>query len=349
MGALANKPVGVIGGGKFGLALANLLSENVQALIYTRRAELVEQINQTHTYKGIQLSERIQATTDIEDICKRCQLMLPVISSVHFKTVMRKFSAFLTPQHMLIHGTKGFDVLPGELDAGYIYEGFRRRDVKTMSEVIREETDVIRVGALCGPNLSSEILDGLPTATVIASEFDEVIQLGRSVLSGKRFFVFGSYDMRAAELTGALKNVIALASGVLGGRGLGKNIEAMLIVRGLREMVLLGDLMGSSTRGFFGTAGIGDLIATATSDKSRNYTFGKRIAKGEKTEDILADMDEVVEGIRSLHIAYYLVNKFEIEAPIINTIYRIIFKDIDIEDGIITLMARPMVSDVDFV
>jgi len=346
---LSDRPVGVIGGGKFGLALANLLSENVPALIYSRRSELIDQINHEHTYNGIKLSEKIRGTTDIEEICRTSQVLLPVISSLHFKKVIQKFSPYLTPQHMLIHGTKGFDVLPGELEPGYVYEGFRRRDVKTMSEVIRQETDVIRVGALCGPNLSSEILDGLPTATVIASEFDEVINAGRKALSGKRFFVFGSYDMRAAELTGALKNVIALASGVLGGRGLGKNIEAMLIVRGLREMVLLGDLMGSSTRGFFGTAGIGDLIATATSNKSRNYTCGTRIAKGETIDEILNDMEEVVEGIRSLHIAYYLANKFELEAPIISSIYRIIFEGIDIESGIIALMARPMVADVDFV
>jgi len=258
-------------------------------------------------------------------------------------------SPYLSPQHMLIHGTKGFDLLPGEKDEGFEYTGFKRRDVKTMSEVIKEETDVIRVGALCGPNLASEILDGLPTATVIASEFDEVIKAGRDALSGQRFFVFGSYDLRAAELTGALKNVIALASGLIGGKNLGKNSEAMLIVRGLREMVLLGELMGSSTKGFFGTAGIGDLIATATSNKSRNYSCGLRVAAGEKIEDILASAEEVVEGIRSLHIAHYLVEKFDIHAPIISTIYKIIFHGKNIEDSIYDLMKYPMASDVDFV
>ena len=349
MAVSTEQKVGVVGGGKFGLALANSLSEDVSVLIYSRRTELIDEINNDHIYKGIKLSKRIKGTTDIEEICGSCQILLPVISSVHFKKVMQKFAPHLSPQHMVIHGTKGFDVLPGELEPGYVYEGFRRRDVNTMSEVIKQETDVIRVGALCGPNLSSEILEGLPTATVIASEFDEVINAGREVLSGKRFFVFGSYDMRAAELTGALKNVIALASGVLGGKKLGKNLEAMLIVRGLREMVLLGDLMGSSTRGFFGTAGIGDLIATATSDKSRNYRCGWRIARGDKIQDILDTMEEVVEGIRSLHIAHYLVNKFELHAPIINTIHKIIFDEKDIEDSILTLMELPMAADVDFV
>lgn len=341
--------VGVVGGGKFGFALTNLMSQNTNVILYSRRSELVDSVNNHHEYKGIKLGENVRATTSVEEVCSKCAMILPVISSVHFRKVIHNMAPFLTPEHMLIHGTKGFDVLPGELEPGFKFEGFKRRDVKTMSEVIFDETDVIRVGALCGPNLSSEILQGLPTATVIASEFDEVIKAGRKALSGDRFFVFGSYDMRAAELTGALKNVIALASGLIGGKNLGKNSEAILIVRGLREMVLLGDLMGSSTKSFFGTAGIGDLIATATSDKSRNYSCGKRIALGEKIEDILADAEEVVEGIRSLHIAHYLVNKFEIHAPIIKTIYKIIFEHKDIEASIGDLMRLPMVTDVDFV
>ena len=279
--------IGIIGGGKFGLALANLAAQNTKVLLYSRRQHLIDSINNDHSVLGIPIHPSVTATNHIQEVCEKCALLLPVISSIHFRKVIRQMSPYLGPEHMMVHGTKGFDLLPGEQEKGYKYEGFRRRDVKTMSEIIVEETDVIRVGALCGPNLAAEILEGLPTATVIASEFDEVIKAGRNALSGRRFFVFGSYDLRAAELTGALKNVIALASGLLGGSSLGKNSEAMLIVRGLREMILLGDLMGSSTRGFFGTAGIGDLIATATSEKSRNYSCGVRIARGEHIEDIL--------------------------------------------------------------
>ncbi len=341
--------VGVIGGGKFGLALANLIAPNADVILYSRRSELSESLNERHEYRGVKIHPNVRATTKIQEVCDQCKLLLPVISSIHFRKVIQEMSVFLTPEHMLIHGTKGFDLLPGELEPGYQFVGFRRRDVKTMSEVIHEETNVIRVGALCGPNLASEILEGLPTATVIASEFDEVIKAGREVLSGKSFFVFGSYDLRAAELTGALKNVIALASGLLGGKHLGKNSEAMLIVRGFREMVLLGELMGSSSRGFFGTAGIGDLIATATSNKSRNYSCGKRMAQGENIQDILASAEEVIEGIRTLKIAYFLVNKFRVHAPIISTIHKIIFEGKEIESSIFDLMKYPLAADVDFV
>lgn len=343
------KVVGVVGAGKFGLALSNLLSPNVSVLVYSRRQELVDEVNQNNRYKSIKLAPSIRATTSIEELCTKCSLILPVISSIHFRKVIKAMSPFLTPQHMLIHGTKGFDLLPKEGTEGFKYTNFKRRDVKTMSEVILEETDVVRVGALCGPNLAAEILDGLPTATVIASEFDEVIMAGREALSGRSFFVFGSYDLRGAELTGALKNVIALASGLIGGKNMGKNTEAILIVRGLREMVLLGELMGSSTKSFFGTAGIGDLIATATSNKSRNYSCGKRIAQGDKITDILTNAEEVIEGVRSLHIAHYLVEKFKVHAPIISTIYKIIFLEKDIEESIFDLMKYPLTSDVDFI
>ena len=119
MAVSTEQKVGVVGGGKFGLALANLLSENVSVLIYSRRTELIDEINNDHVYKGIKLSKRIKGTTDIEEICGSCQILLPVISSVHFKKVMQKFAPHLSPQHMVIHGTKGFDVLPGELEPGY--------------------------------------------------------------------------------------------------------------------------------------------------------------------------------------------------------------------------------------
>ena len=261
---------------------------------------------------------------------------------------MQEMSPFLSPRHLVIHGTKGFDMLPSEKENNGLND-FKTSDIKTMSDVILEETDAIRIGSLCGPNLAMEILEGLPTATVIASEYDEVILRGKEALAGQRFFVFGSYDLKGAELAGALKNVIALASGIIGGRGLGKNCEAMLITRGLREMIHLGEVMGSSNKAFLGTAGIGDLIATATSDKSRNYTCGWRIAKGESLVEVLDSMEEVAEGVRSLKIAYHLIKKFKIHAPIISTIYDIIYTGTDIERSIFSLMKYPMAADVDFV
>lgn len=345
------KPIGVIGGGKFGISIAKLLSDKSEVRLYSRRQEIVNKINNDHIFENIALSKSIIAKDSIKEVCDSCDVIFIVIPSIHFKNVIAEMEPYLSPQHILIHGTKGFYLTP-EIEEN-IGEGnlanINIDDVKTMSQVILENTNVIRVGALCGPNLASEILEELPTATVIASPYDEVIKICRQYLSGPKFFVFGSYDLKGAELAGALKNVIALASGILGGIKMGKNAEAMLITKGLSEMIKISKVVGVDYQAFLGTAGIGDLIATATSPKSRNYTCGLRIAKGETVKEIIASSNESIEGLRSLKVAYQIIKTYKIGAPIISTIFRIIYGNVDIEDAINGLMKYPYTEDVDFI
>jgi glycerol-3-phosphate dehydrogenase (NAD(P)+) len=206
----------------------------------------------------------------------------------------------------------------------------------------------VRIGCLSGPNLAKEILEGQPTATLIASKFDEVIAVGKNALSSPLFHVFGSHDLLGAELAGALKNVIALGSGLLKGYGLGKNIQAMLITRGLVEMIYFGRAMGSDVKAFLGTAGIGDLIATATSKKSRNYTFGFRLGSGERFAEVSATSDELAEGVRTLQITRHLANYYKLRVPITEMLYRIVFEDFPIQDAMDYLMTFPYNVDVDF-
>ena len=164
--------VGVIGSGKFGTTLALLLSKNTDVLMYTRRPHVCDNINNNHTHLGVALPENISSTTNISDIPTQCEVIFPVIPSSNFRETMVAFYPHLTPKHILIHGTKGLDTSFGEMDQGQVISP---KDIHTMSAVILQETNVIRVGCLSGPNLAKEILDGQPTATVIASEFDEVI------------------------------------------------------------------------------------------------------------------------------------------------------------------------------
>ncbi len=348
---MINKPLGVIGGGKFGIAIAKLLADKSEVLLYSRREQIVNDINQNSNYLDYTLPTNIKGTTDIAKVCASCDVLFVVIPSIHFKKVILEMESFLSPQHILVHGTKGFHLTPsmeksiGDDDLSSILVS----DVKTMSQVILENTTVIRVGALCGPNLAVEILDELPTATVIASPYDEVIKICRKYLTGPKFFVFGSYDLKGAELAGALKNVIALASGIIGGIKMGKNAEAMLITKGLSEMIKISEVVGVNYQAFLGTAGIGDLIATATSDKSRNYSCGLRIANGENLNEIISSTNESIEGLRSLKVAYSIIKKYKIGAPIISTIYRIIYNNIDIVEAINNLMKYPYTEDVDFI
>ncbi|MBC7885251.1 MAG: glycerol 3-phosphate dehydrogenase, partial [Saprospiraceae bacterium] len=215
-------------------------------------------------------------------------------------------------------------------------------------EVIRQESNVIRVGCLSGPNLAKEILSGQPAATVIASDFDEVIKLGQTVLSSKKFFAFGSHDLKAAEIAGAFKNIIALASGILAGMGMGKNMQSLLITRGLREMIYFGNTMGTSGSAYLGMAGIGDLIATATSDDSRNYTFGKRLARGEDFNQIMATSTEVVEGVRTLKIINQLARNEKLNLPIVQLLHKVVYEGFDMQRALDILMNDAYAVDVDF-
>lgn len=341
--------VGVVGAGSFGTAIAKLLSHNTDVLIYGRQESLVESINkkQIHEKLNVSIPENVKATTDIQEIAESCNLIFPVIPSHSFREVIQQLSPFLKPYHILIHGTKGFDL--HNLNEEDLKNGqISRNSVCTMSEVIRQESVVVRIGCLSGPNLAKEINEGQPTATVIGSKFDEVISLGKKVLGSRQFQVFGTYEILGAELAGALKNIIAIGSGILNGLGLGKNIQALLITRGLMEMIYFGKSFGSSPKPFVGTAGIGDLICTATSTDSRNFSFGQQLGLGKKTDDILSDMSEVAEGVRTLKIAKHLADHLKLHVPITQTLYKAVYENYEMGDAIQYLMRYPYHVDVDF-
>lgn len=335
--------VGVIGSGSFGMTIANLLSINLdEVILYARRAEVVEAIQKREGDFKL-LSPKVKVSQNLEAVVKQCQLLFPVVPSKSFRILMKEMAPHLHPSHYMIHATKGLDnshaTSESKLDPQHI---------KTMSQVIEEETVVRRIGCMSGPNLSSEILEGQPAATLLASRFTEVIKLGQEVLRSPLFQVYGTHDILGAELAGALKNVIALAAGLLGGRGLGKNIWALLVTRGLSEMIHIGQAMGADVKAFLGVAGIGDLIATASSSQSRNYTAGVRIAQGETLEDIMVETAEMVEGLRTLEMTRKLCQQMGISVPIFEVIYRVFFKGMSLDRAIGFLMTYPYEVDVDF-
>lgn len=345
----SQKLIGVIGAGSFGTAVANLIAYNTNVLLYSRQSHLVETINSEHKHPdlGVEMAPKVAATSDLEEMAKRCTLIFPIVPSDSFRDMMRNLSPYLRPYHLLIHGTKGFDF--HKLSEEDFKEKKVTRDhISTMSEVILQESVVVRVGCLSGPNLAKEIFDGQPTATVIGSKFKEVIEAGKRALNSKHFQVFGTYEILGAELAGALKNVIAIGSGILGGLGMGKNIQALLINRGLIEMIYFGKAMDTTPKAFVGTAGIGDLVCTATSEDSRNYTFGKRLGQGEKVKDIIDTMPELAEGIRTLKVAKHLAEYYGFHIPITQMLYRVVYEDFEVKKAIEFLMRYPYYEDVDF-
>jgi glycerol-3-phosphate dehydrogenase (NAD(P)+) len=343
-----DKPVGVIGAGNFGSVIANLLAQRRKVLLYARNKNVVEHILATNENRGYKMLDNITPTHDLSMIADQCDVIFPIVPSAHFRSMMKELSPYLHPYHLLIHGTKGFDVTLPEGETIDSIKELNRSMVKTMSEVIKEESVVVRIGCLAGPNLARELAEGHPAATVIASPFNEVVSTGKRMLRTDRFQVYGNNDLVGVELAGVLKNVIAIAAGALSGMGYGENAKGLLISRGMVEMVYLGRALGGNTKAFLGVAGIGDLVTTCNSSLSRNFNVGFRLAQGETLKDITGSMDEIAEGINTVQIAKKCADYYKVRAPITAALYQVLFNDLTVQKAVQYLMRYPLNVDIDF-
>lgn len=348
-GTESSEFVGVIGAGSFGSALAKLLAVNRNVLIYCRTEEEAQSVNQKEGKHFASLPANVTATTSIKDFASQCILLFPAVPSANFRAMMSSLAPYVSPSHILIHGTKGFDISQVRDEHGNAPETLTRETIRTMSEVISEESVVVRIGCLAGPNIAGELKEGQPAATVIASRFDEVTDEGIKALRSSTFQVYGSRDIIGVELASSLKNVIAIAAGSLEGLGLGMNAKALLISRGMAEMTRIGDALGGDKHAFLGLAGIGDLIATCSSPHSRNFKVGYQMAQGKKLADILSPMEEVAEGVETVRITKKLVDHYRVRAPIVQTVYKVIENQMTVTEGLSYLMDYPFDIDVDFI
>ncbi len=345
----SSKPIGVVGAGSFGTAMANILSEKSNhILLYARTAEKAALISKTREAAGQKIADNIEVTNDLSRIGKECDIIFPMVPSANFREMIKNLSEYLRPYHIMIHGTKGFDLNIPENFKPTPQNPITRDHVKTMSEVITSESSVVRVGCLAGPNLAREISELKPAATVVASQFDEVIKVGQKLLKTDRFLIYGSNDLIGIELCGILKNIIAVGAGMISGLGLGENARALLVSRGLVEMVHIGRKLGGNTQAFLGLAGVGDLIATSNSPLSRNYTVGSMLAQGKQIDEILEEMEEVAEGIKTIDIIHELAKSYQIRVPITETLYKILHKDMTVDDAQTYLMKFPLRVEIDF-
>ena len=340
-----DQKIGVIGAGSFGTAVANILARKSKVLLYVRNVETIKLIRQTGKAAGQELSPNIEITNDLELVAKSCSIIFPVIPSANFRELIIQLAPHLRPYHTLIHGTKGLD-LTMPIDESNSRVG--KEHVMTMSEVIREESVVVKVGCMAGPNIASELAGNNPAATVIASPFNEVISEGKRLLRSENFQVYGNNDLKGVELCGVLKNIIAIASGILSGLELGQNAKGLLISRGLVEMIYLGQALGGEISSFIGLAGIGDLVTTATSTSSRNFTCGYKFAEGKNLEQVLSEMEETAEGINTIRIVKQLADSQGIKPIITDTLYKVLYNDMPARDAVNYLMRYPGNIDIDF-
>lgn len=345
----SEKRVGVIGAGSFGTAIANILAEKSEVLLFVRNKAKAREIEKTRISSNQKLDERIVITDDIGQIGRECELIFPIVPSANFRSMIRQLAPHLKPYHILIHGTKGLDLHIPDEEKISPKNPLTRKHVRTMSEVILEETSVLRVGCLAGPNLAKEMDQHQPAATVVASHFEEVIEIGHKLLKNDRFLVYGSNDLIGVELCGVLKNIIAIGSGAISGVGLGENARALLISRGMVEMIYIGNALGGNTKAFLGLAGIGDLVATCSSQLSRNFTVGYRLAKGESMDEIKKSMEEVAEGVNTIKIIKKLADTYKIRCPITETLYKIIKGRMTVEESHSYFMKFPFRAEIDFI
>lgn len=321
--------VSVIGGGSWGTTLAHLLAENGhETLLWLRRDELIKSINEenenTRHLKGLKLSKNLRATGDLEQAVAGVPTIVFAIPSHAFRGVVGQASPFLQGDQVALSATKGF-----EKDSGM-----------RMTEVLRDESCCRKVGAISGPNLAKEIVGGQPAATVIASRYDEVIERGASLFHSRLFRVYGNRDVVGVEVGGALKNIIAIASGVCNGLGYGDNTKSLLITRGLAEISRFGCMLGADPVTFSGLAGVGDLMVTCASKLSRNFRVGFRLGQGETLEAILDSMVDVAEGVKTTAIALDIAKKLGTALPIAEGMGHLLYEGASTKEVLQLLMSR---------
>ena len=322
--------VGVIGAGSWGTTLAKISAENGHpTLLWARREEqaarIAEERCNAEYLPNIDLPLNLETTADLQRIAEVSDLLVLVVPSHGLREIARQLGEFVDGSQCLVHATKGLE------------QGTHRR----MSEVIREETCLRKIGVIAGPNLARELAQCGPAGTLVASHYDEVFRKGHSAFGNHYFRVYWGHDVVGAEVGGAFKNVVALAAGVLSGLGFGENSRSLLMTRGLSEMARLGTAMGGSLVTFGGMAGIGDLIATCSSSLSRNFQVGSRLAAGETLPQIQAEMKMVAEGVKTSLAVKEFATQHHIDLPIAGAIHRLLHEGGSVPELLADLMAIP--------
>lgn len=330
--------IGVIGAGSWGTTLANHLKRKghgVTLWVYERElCELIIKERKNPLYlPDIPIEEGILATNSIDDACKDKEVILFVVPSHVIRGIIKKALPYID-ESIIISATKGIE----------------NSSLLTPSQILREILpDKIHknISVLSGPSFAREVSIGLPTAVAVASEEIRVAQYIQKIFSTPHFRIYTNSDVIGTELGGALKNVIAIAVGISDGLKLGNNARAALITRGLAEMIRLGTKMGANPLTFSGLAGFGDLVLTCTSDMSRNRTVGLKLGKGMKLREVLQDMKMVAEGVKTTKAAFKLSQRHNVEMPITEQVYKVLYKGKSPEDAVSTLLSRNLRDEFD--
>ncbi|MFJ5772314.1 NAD(P)H-dependent glycerol-3-phosphate dehydrogenase [Psychrobacillus sp. NPDC093180] len=331
--------VTVLGAGSWGTALAMVLAHNNNdCLLWSHREDQAREINDHHTNKkylpNTLLPSNLKATSHFEEAIHHASTIIIAVPTKAIREVCRDMKTFLMEKKLFVHVSKGIE--PDSL--------------KRISEMLEEElpadfTDAIVV--LSGPSHAEEVVLQHPTTVTVASEKMEAAEKVQDLFMNNSFRVYTNDDVVGVEIGGALKNVIALAAGIVDGLGYGDNAKAALITRGLAEITRLGISLGADAYTFSGLTGMGDLIVTCTSVHSRNWRAGNMLGKGASLQTVLDEMGMVVEGVRTTKAAYQLAKEQQVDMPITEALYSVLFEGIHPKEAVDILMHRTKKHELD--
>jgi glycerol-3-phosphate dehydrogenase (NAD(P)+) len=325
--------IGVIGGGAWGTALAqNLSVAGHDVVLWAREPETVADINERHVNRtflpGIELDSRLTATGKLAE-CADAEAVLLVCPAQHVRAITSELARHTRPGQPLIVCAKGIERATGKL----------------MGEVIAETVPDMTPAVLSGPSFAADVARGLPTALTIACADERLGSLLAERLGDRQLRLYWSDDIAGVELGGALKNVLAIAAGIVAGKGLGASAHAALVTRGFAEMRRLGAALGVKPETLIGLSGLGDLILTCGSPQSRNMSLGRALGQGEKLEAVLGKRVSVTEGVYTAAAVVRLADEKKIEMPITEAVHAILEGRSTVDDAIANLMSRPFKAE----
>ena len=321
------KNISIIGSGSWGAALAiHAANLGNKVKLWSFSESEKDLINDEHKCKFLPkatMPENILCTTDIKEAVAGSDMILHVTPSKFTRDTLKKYKMYVKDQPIILC-SKGFE-------ASTLY---------TLNEVVHEELPNAKIGVLTGPSHAEEVSLGVPTAIIIASQSIEVQYLVQDTLMNDKLRIYTSSDVKGAELGGALKNIIAFCAGIIAELNMGDNTFAALITRGLTEMSRLGVAMGGNHNTFYGLSGLGDLIVTCLSEHSRNRKAGRCIGRGLTIEETREEVGMTIESIDNIEVAHKLAQKYNIEMPIVNTVYDVLYNGLKPQEAVKMLMTR---------
>ncbi len=325
--------VGLLGGGSWGTTVASLTAKNSPTVIWARNPKTVEEINTHHTNEkylpNAKLTPNLRASNSIKETVENADVVVMGVPAQSFRAVLEEAKPHIRPWVPIINLAKGLEL----------------STKKRMTEIIEEIMPGHPAGVLTGPNLAKEIHFGNAAAAVIAMVDDTIAMKLQTVFSSGLFRVYTNTDVIGYELGGALKNIIAIASGMGDGANAGDNTRAAIITRGLAELTRLGIAMGGKKSTFAGLAGMGDLVATCSSSKSRNHHVGFQLGRGKSLEEIVGEMNEVAEGVKTAKVVMELAKEYTIDMPISKEIYKVLYEGNTVNDAFRGLLKHEVGSE----